>query len=137
MKNIDHPLRQFIICFDEEFWSSYSIFLYHNKENQDIPEEYNSIVTVLEIAIKHIYSIIHVLMVSIIKFYNLELKGQELWKDLILNAITSMVVKNNVYFILYNLQVKALAGEITKISKTMDRLKDISTQDLGIPDVLG
>jgi hypothetical protein len=91
----------------------------------------------VDIAKNSIYTILHLLLVSVIKFYNLDLMGQEMWKDLLLNALTNMVLRKNIYILYYTLTQKSLAKNLEIISKNMDTLKNISPRQLGISDLLG
>lgn len=125
MKMKNHPLTQFIICFDMEFF-------------QDFNE------TDADTALRHIYNVLHLLMISVIKFYNLDLMGQELWKDLLLNLLTNMVLRNQVYIIYYNLIVKSLINyedqdksSITVITKNVQMLQGVFPQQFGVNDIHG
>ena len=58
--------------------------------------------------ITDINNVIFLILVVIIKFYSLNLRKQELWKDILLNLVTSIVIKSNTYFIVYNILAKKL-----------------------------
>ena len=118
MRRTNHPLTQFIIWFDQELMEEYSKLTDREAQN-------------------YIYHVLHLLIVSIIKFYNLDLMGQEMWKDLLLNALTNMVLKNNVYLVYYNLIMKSVKWELETISNNVKALANISPRQLGIPDILG
>lgn len=70
------------------------------------------------------------------KFYTLELKRQELWKDILLNLVTNVVLCKNVYFVVYNLLTKKLYKRICNIQDKIERLQNIMPEDLGVSKIL-
>jgi len=76
-------------------------------------------------------------MDSVIKFYKLDLMGQEMWRDLLLNALTNMVLHKNIYIMYYNLTHQSLEQELKIVIKNSIQLQHIAPSQLGIPDLLG
>lgn len=74
MRNKKHPLAQFISYVDTELFETYSTTSYEEAKN-------------------NIYTVLHLLIVSVIKFYSLEMMEQEMWKDLLLNLLINMMFK--------------------------------------------
>lgn len=50
--------------------------------------------------IKEVQSLVRIIFFTILKFYDVKLNARDLKKDLIINMITTFILKNNVYHLL-------------------------------------
>ena len=48
-----------------------------------------------------------------------------------------MILRNNVYFVLYNLTLKTTNKDLIEISTKISKIRNISPKHLQIPDLLG
>jgi hypothetical protein len=134
----DHPLSQFLSIFSEEFWKFYTEFL--RKKDLEEDDIYEMDPEHLEEATysckKGIKNIIFWFCIVIIAMYKLDLAGKELDQDLLLNTITSLLLKNDVYFTLYNLLAKSQTRSLSHIQENMNKLQKLRPQHLGVSDIL-
>lgn len=83
-----------------------------------------------------IFNILFVLLIIIIKFYRLELRRQEMWKDILLNIMTNKVLCRKTYFVMYNLLTKKHYQRISMIQDKLEQLADVMPEDFGISKIL-
>jgi hypothetical protein len=59
---------------------------------------------------------IEVMVKALINFYFIEVRPNELKRDLLVNLITNMTLSDEVYFLLYNLYSIALSKDLHHLS---------------------
>lgn len=89
-----HPITKFMREFGSEFWEYYKKHLQSTtlyQANEDIKKE--DINEVTRTALDCLLFIMFSVFISIIKFYNLKIWSNEMWRDLLLNIVASITLK--------------------------------------------
>lgn len=136
LKQNEHPLTKFIALFDREFWKSYRSNLCVTTSNETKIKEVKSFDDIIKGAFEGILHFIYITLIAIIKFYNLKLGKQQLWKDLLCNIVTSHVLKGYTYFTMHNLISLNLEDRIMYINHRIDGLKGLKPEHLGVSDII-
>jgi len=58
---------------------------------------------------------------AILKFYKLDLSPKDLRKDLVINMLTSFIMRPNIYLVLMNIIVATNKKRLSKINKNMKK----------------
>lgn len=87
-------------------------------------------------AVNDVLNMVFSMFITIIKFYSLELEGNELRKDLILTLITNKMLQSYVYFVLHNLITLQNEARIVKLQERFKALEGIRPCHLGANKIL-
>lgn len=137
LKKKSHPLNELISLFDSEIWK-----WYQNNLCTKVDEEgnrcnrANDIDQVARSILDKALHFISVLMVAIMKFYNIQLYHQSMWKDLLLNIMTSNVLKDYTYFTIYNVLSLSVQKRLEFISKRMQGLANLRLHHLKVKKII-
>ena len=89
-----HPITRFMKVFGSEFWEYYKDNLCSNSfDHQSKEKEEKNIDDITRTALDWLLFIMFSVFISIIKFYNLKICSNEMWRDLLLNIVASLTLK--------------------------------------------
>lgn len=76
---------------------------------------------------------IKIMLYTVIKFYSLNLNPNEIKKDLLLNTVTTLIMKDQAYSIVMNSILQSNQNRIREIFRNMNKFKfKISLEKLGV-----
>lgn len=70
-------------------------------------------------SLKEVHIFIEMMVKSLILMYSLEIKQNEMKRDLIVNLITNQVIKSETYFLIFNFFAALQRNEILALSDIM------------------
>lgn len=81
LEDQEHPLMRIISCFEKCFFPAFQEYVTICTEN------------VLKLAVNQCSDFVRIMFFACIKFYNIDLTGLDLRKDLLINMITTAVMR--------------------------------------------
>eukprot|EP00347_Sterkiella_histriomuscorum_P018663 403344650 len=127
--NKSHPLHKLIKRFDNLFFHQYAPQIERTNQKfvmKDSKEVMNRIV-------REVQSFVRILFFATIKFYRIELKPNDIRKDLIINMLTSVIMKDQTYSIIMNSILQGNQDRVKAIQKNMSKYKfKINLDKLGV-----
>jgi hypothetical protein len=138
LKKSNHPLNVFMKKFDDEFWNSYGVYMWKREQLEEIIEQ-QFLFGVEELwnkAVNDVLNMVFWMLITIVKFYSLDLEEKELKKDLILTFITNKILRSYVYFVLHNLITIKNEERIIKLQNRLKLLEHWKPWHFGANKIL-
>ncbi|CDW75334.1 UNKNOWN [Stylonychia lemnae] len=128
MQQKSHPIHKIIKKFDLLFFQIYAVQIERasQKNVKESKELMNQIV-------KEVQNFVRIIFFATLKFYRLELKPQDLRKDLVINMITSLIMKDQTYSIIMNAILQGSSDRVRNIQKNIGKYRyKINLDKLGV-----
>ncbi|CDW81903.1 UNKNOWN [Stylonychia lemnae] len=130
LEDPENPLYKIIIKFDQLFYQQYNELIQTSFDKIN-----NNQAPIFKAApiVQQVQSFVKTIFLTLLKFYRIELKPQDLKKDLLINLVTTMVMQNQTYSIIMNAILFENVHRIKKIQQNMTRFKHrVNLQKLGV-----
>lgn len=127
----DHPINELLEHFNKVFYAQYNKEVERGMKGQSPATEEQ-----MKKIIGEVQTWVRLAFFSVLRFYRLNLQGMQFGdvrKDLLLNMITSIVMKDYTYSIIMNTILQAQNDRVKQIQRNMSKYKyKLSLEKLGV-----
>ena len=125
LETASHPIFKIISYFRSVYSCQYTFLLLRNKQvrlmmESDLGETDDSLLPNIhkantEVLKNEIKGFIEQIVNAVLQFYEIELTRKDIKRDLMVNMITNIVIREDIYFILFRIYSKMLNDDIQKM----------------------
>ena len=136
LKNKNHPIKNFIEEFDTQFWNQYLIYMWKKDQLIDLLDKDFNIDELYDKVIGDIKDFLVQLKASLVEHFDLDTEDDEVKEDLVTTYLTSLVLRNNIYFIIYNIMAMKYEERLQRLHKIFKELENVRPSHFEANDII-